>query len=59
MPYRPGFTTVQISKSTLARLREVRRKIAADQNRDMTMADVVEVLANEYSNQDEHAESVV
>ena len=61
MPLPPGFTTVEIRRQTLPRLRELRRRFAADQNRDLRMADVIEALINEYGNQNEHenAESAV
>lgn len=53
------FTTVAVRKAAADRLRELRRKVAVDKNRDVTMADVVDVLIEEYSNHNDEMRNAV
>lgn len=48
MPLPPGFTTVEIRRPMLPRLKEIRRKISAERNMDARNADVIEYLLDEY-----------
>lgn len=57
MPLPPGFTTVEIRRPMLPRLKEIRRKISAERNFDARNADVIEYLLDEYSKDKEEVGS--